>query len=163
MKQKAITYILIVSVIAVWGIIFYRVLAANADDGENKPLARVEQKKAIEYYQLPDTTTLVLNYRDPFLGTAATEPEDTVKVIDAGDLAMDIATTPPAEINWDFIKYSGFIINPATKRLVSIMSINDNEKMMAVGEVSSGVKLLSNLKDSVRVSYQGKTKYIVLK
>lgn len=163
MKSKGLTYVLIVSVIAVWGIIFYRIFLAAGTDEIDAPVAHLRQKEAIENYQINDTAKLVLNYRDPFLGTAVKEADLMQKSPKTSASRNGESSEKPEEINWDFVKYNGFIVNPTSKRVVSIISINNTEKMLAVGETSEGVKLLSNRKDSVKISYRGKTKYIRLK
>ncbi|MNL84889.1 hypothetical protein D3C87_2130050 [compost metagenome] len=63
-------------------------------------------------------------------------------------------------IDWTVIKYSGYITNPVTKKLVSILSVNGMERMLAEGEQFEGARLLKNKKDSVLISWKGKQKYI---
>jgi hypothetical protein len=163
MKSKALTYTLIVSVIAVWGIIFYRVFLTVNNDEDYLQTAKAPQKEALTDYRLSDTGTLVLNYRDPFLGISKKEePKNMEKSFKPASVQMEDSSAKEA-INWDFIKYNGFIVNPANKKVISIVSIHGTEKMMTVGEVSGGVKLLRNFKDSVKVSYKGETRFISLK
>ncbi|WP_423147915.1 hypothetical protein [Rubrolithibacter danxiaensis] len=164
MKSKKITYILIVSVAAIWGIIFYRIfLAANKDDDNLEHLSETVSlaSEPLENYDEQDTFKLALNYRDPFLGTTAKDTLTVMPVINPSTSAPVSVTAP--SINWDIIKYTGFIINPSTKKRVALVRINEREKMLSEGDRSEGVKLLRNLKDSIQISYQGKTKYIVLK
>ncbi|MNL72891.1 hypothetical protein D3C87_1982790 [compost metagenome] len=74
-----------------------------------------------------------------------------------------INVTPPRfdpPINWEIIKYLGYVVSPDTKKLVSIVAINGNERMLSDGEFLEGVKLLKNRRDSILVSWQGKKKYI---
>ena len=59
-----------------------------------------------------------------------------------------------------FIKYSGFIYNPAAKTTISIISVNGKNAMIADGEVAEGVKLIKNMKDSIKISYRNKIRFI---
>ena len=65
-------------------------------------------------------------------------------------------------MDWGFIQYSGYIRNPGSKKLVAIMTVNGKNVMMAEGETTDQVKLLKNLRDSIKISFKGKTKFIVM-
>lgn len=163
MKSKPLTYTLIIAVAAVWGIIFYRIfLAANLDE-DQEVLSKPVKKEVLEDYTFRDTFKLALNYRDPFLGKPMKEEfrqgKDSTR-----SLPKHSAIKPQApEVNWAAIKYSGFIVNPGNKKIVSIISVNNHELTIGEGETTDGLKLLKNLKDSVKIIYQGKTKFISLK
>jgi len=160
-KNKKLTYLLLCAVAGVWGIILYKIFFKEKEDQDIFPSTAVkaDHEPYDKYTVKTDTFKLVLNYRDPFLGTAApaskTEKSDmpSVPVIKA-----PVVIPPP--LNWSGIQYSGRIINPVSKRIVSILSVNGKERMMAEGEVFEGVKLLKNQRDSVLLSWQGKQKYI---
>lgn len=152
------TYLLIVSVLALWGFIFYRV----ADNASAKPAGSAAPEKmalpeADKVFIARDTFTLLLNYRDPFTGEIMEERIGNAPDMDAGP-ALPPAKPEPLKV--DHIKYAGYIINPSSKRSISILTINGKEQMMTEGEVSGEVKLLRNRKDSVEVIYKGKTCFI---
>ena len=162
MKNKKLTYFLIAIVLGVWGLILYRIFDAVSDNDDTAaPVAVKQVKEAFNDYSLPkDTTKLLLNYRDPF-GIA--KPKDTaVRVSKATSLKSTVATAKPA-MNWSFISYSGYIRNPASKKLIALVSINGQNVTLAEGETKNQVKLLKNLRDSIKISYEGKTKFIVIK
>jgi hypothetical protein len=160
MKNKKLTYFLIAAVLGVWGIIFYRIFdAAGSGDNDLIPATEKTIKVAYDDFSCPkDTTKLLLNYKDPF---GLIPPKDTIKV-----KVLPIKNTVPdakPAMNWSFITYSGYIRNPASKKLIALVSINGQNMAMTEGEVKSQVKLLRNLRDSIKVSYGGKTKFIVIK
>ena len=161
MKNKALTYILTALVIAVWGSILYRVFGAfSGDNNDVAVMQDTKPKEAYNDYDIPkDTSHLQLNYRDPF-GIAKPDTEE----IPVGKLVHKqpaIQTAPPIQnTNWSFISYTGYIHNPGNKNLLAIVSINGKENMMKEGETNDQVKLLKNMKDSIKVSYFGKTKVI---
>lgn len=142
--------------------IIYRIfVAVNADDGHAFQNTAVLKKEVFNDYTIPkDTARLLLNYRDPF---AAPKPEE--EELPAGKPAGPKVTGPvpvKPSVNWSGIRYSGYIHNPGSKKLIAMMNINGKELMMVEGETADQVKLIRNLKDSVKVSYQGATKFITL-
>ncbi|OOQ58334.1 hypothetical protein [Mucilaginibacter pedocola] len=165
MKNKKVTYLLIVFVAVVWGLIGYRVFAAlNSDeDGAVTPQkAAIVKEPIVDYTRPEDTVKLNFNYRDPFEEGKEAPP---VKV---AALAAPVAVSRPAmpmgppPINWGMIQYTGYIRNPDTKKLIALLTVNGKSLMLAEGEQGEGLKLLKNLKDSVKVAYQNKTKFIAL-
>jgi hypothetical protein len=160
-KNKGVTYLLIGAVAVVWGIIIYRVFFMDPlEDGRDSFLkANITHEPFDQYEVKEDTSILALNYRDPFLSKSSAPVEVPKSGLDVHPVQGTIkALAPP--INWNIIKYSGYITNPRTKRLVSILTVNGKERMVAEGESLEGVKLLKNKRDSVLVSWMGKQKYI---
>ena len=162
MKNKKLTYFLLVVVAAVWGIIIYRILnAAQATDEPDIPAAVRPVKEEYNDFSLPkDTARLLLNYRDPF---GLTVVKDTTKTTIRTGPVKPAATAVKPTVNWSFISYAGYIRNPATKRLVALVSINGQNVTLAEGETRSQVKLLKNLRDSIKIVYAGKIKFITIK
>jgi len=161
-KNKKLTYLLICAVAAVWGIIIYKVLF-NETEADYEPKFKAVKEEAEpfdQYLAKDDTFKLVLNYRDPFLGGASivTENKNTGTAVPVP--ANFNQPPPPPPIDWSLIKYSGYIVNPTTKKLVAILAVNGREQMISEGQSFEGVKLLQNRKDSILVSWQGKKKYI---
>lgn len=161
-KNKKVTYLLICAVAAVWGIIVYRVFFNESGDDEvtSSFKAKTADEPYDKYVAKNDTFKLALSYRDPFLGKAAVVAE-VVKAGPAVEHALPVPIKPfvPA-LNWSSIKYSGYITNPKTKNIVSIVTVNGKERMIGEGEIFEGVKLLKNKRDSILVSWLGKQKYI---
>jgi hypothetical protein len=159
MKNKALTYGLGFAVLAVWGLILYRVFAyVKTDDASDSAPVTFTKEPYNDYSIKKDTATLNLRYRDPF---GLVKPPDTEKVVKK-HMEPHMAVIPKPAFNWDFIKYTGYIRNPDTKKLIAVLQINGKSAMLAEGEVSDNVKLLKNAQDSVKVSFNGKVKYIVM-
>jgi hypothetical protein len=161
MKNKKLTYLLIFIVLVVWGLILHRVFAATSgNEDEGLPLAVTPAKEAYNDFEIPkDTTRLLLNYRDPF-GLVKFKDTVALKTVVHKDL-IRLKVIPA--INWNFIQYSGYIRNPSSKKLIALLTINGKNEMLSEGETIDQVKLIKNLRDSIRVSFNGKTKYILLK
>lgn len=158
-KNKALTYVLIVVVLLVWGLIIYRIVIAYSSNHDESYVPPPAPKEVFNDYAVPkDTARLLLNYRDPF-GIAARK--DTAKPLPRIRQNTGIArANVPPPFNWDIIRYSGYIKNPGSKKLIAFMKINGQEAMMSEGETIGQFKLVRNMKDSVLFKSGGKTKYI---
>jgi hypothetical protein len=167
-KNKVTVYLLGTTVALVWGIIIYRVAAAAGnDDSDAVTEHRVQLPKETldDYAYKPDTTSLMLNYPDPFLQTKPAEVrKDTLQIPVSRLLAsrpvINSTVVLKPVLNWNFIRYSGYIANAHGKKLIALVSINGKSLMLGEGESAEQVKLLKNLKDSIKVSYQNHTKFI---
>ncbi len=167
-KNKVTVYLLGGMVALVWGIIIYRVAnAAGNDDNDTVTERRVQFPKETldDYAYKPDTTSLMLNYPDPFRQSKPAEVrKDTVQIPVSKLLAVRPVVISPVvpkpALNWSFIRYSGYIANAHGKKLIALVNINGKSLMLGEGESAEQVKLLKNLKDSIKVSYQNHTKFI---
>lgn len=161
-KNKKLTYFLICAVALVWGVILYRVFFNNAEEDyvPKSGIADVKHEPYDQYVLKEDTFKLALNYKDPFLGgiVAASEPNLSGPVVKQVNFVPPMPARPT--VDWSVIKYSGYIINPLTKKMVSIIVVNGRERMLAEGEHFEGAQLLKNKRDSVLISWKGKQKYI---
>ena len=169
MKNKKGILFLIVSVAAVWGLIFYKVFTATgAEDTYSLPVAHTSVAyESLDDYKLQDTDVLQLNYPDPFLKAelqtlpvVTAEPEKANSAPGAFFSARQSTAKP--QVNWPEISFIGTIQNAENKRRISLMKVNGKEHMLKEGDWTDGVRLLKNLRDSVLISYQQKTKFIKL-
>jgi len=158
------TYFLGFIVLVVWGLIIYRVFDAAGGSGDDPvtPTANPRQKEAYNDYAIPkDTIRLLLNYRDPF---------GIIKTIDTAEIPIkklvhrSLVNSPvrPA-FNWSFIQYAGYIRNPDSKKLIALVTINGKNEMFSEGEIKDNVKLIRNFRDSIKIRFNGATKFIAIK
>lgn len=159
-KNKKLTYLLLCAVAAVWGVVVYRVFFNEPiEDDIRVSNTKVAHEPYDQYSARNDTFKLVLDYRDPFTGKEI-KPPVVVKASSSGQHLLKPFVQGPPPLNWSAVRYAGYIVNPETKHLVAIMSVDGIERMLSEGESLQGVKLLKNRKDSVLVSWMGKQKYI---
>jgi hypothetical protein len=161
MKNKKLTYFLGFAVLVVWGLIIYRIIG-TVDNGDDTAATApvLTKKEPFNDYAVPkDTTRLLLNYRDPF---GLVPFKDTVKAVSHKRTARNIIIAAVPAMNWGFIKYSGYIRNPGSKQLIALVQINGKSADMREGDVVDKVKLLKNMQDSVKVLFNGKTKFITI-
>jgi hypothetical protein len=161
MKNKKLTYFLLVAVIGIWGVILYRIFSAAGGDDPIPVVSAKIIKESYDDYTIPkDTTHLLLNYRDPF-GLVREKDTTVISLAKKAHKYESTASLKPA-IDWNFIKYTGYVRNTGSKTLVAILSINGKSVMMAEGETAEKVTLMKNMRDSVKISFNGKTKFILM-
>ncbi len=161
MKNKKLTYLLGLVVLVVWGMIIYRIFSAVGGSDDDPAMTTAKPvKEAYNDFSIPkDTTHLLLNYRDPF---GLVIKKDTTRLI--SKRSRERTPLPaPRPMDWSFIHYSGYMLNPATKKLIALVSINGQNTTLAEGQSKFEVKLVRNMRDSIKISYQGKTKFIGIK
>ncbi|MBB6126356.1 hypothetical protein [Mucilaginibacter lappiensis] len=158
MKNKKTIYLLGLLVFIVWGMIIYRIYVAVSDHPDPVIATTTKAKEPYDDYAIPkDTSRLQARYRDPF---GLVPNKDTTKASPAKTIPRNISLNVPPGINWTAINYMGYIQNPGSKKIIAIMHINGKEVMMTEGENAEQVKLLRNLRDSIKISYHGQIKFI---
>jgi hypothetical protein len=173
MKNKAAVYLLGLLVLVVWGMIIYRVVGASSGDdgaGTSSPVPHYSKAPMNDYALKKDTASLRLNYSDPFaLPAMAKAKKDTTQIPVARLLhggarpqGASLGTSKPAPMNWTFIRYAGYIRNPKSKKLLALLTISGRSVTLAEGESDGGVRLLKNLRDSIKITYQNKVHFTTL-
>jgi hypothetical protein len=159
-KNKRLTYILGLLVTIVWGMITYRVflMFSSTEEPDTYEVSiPITKLSAEDYTPAADTSILSLNSRDPF---EAAEKTDTVKKAIAAPVRQTIARHISKPVNWGFIHYDGYIRNPNSNKLIAMLRVNGKSVTLSEGEASEHVRLLKNLKDSVKIAFEGRTTYI---
>lgn len=164
MKSKNLKIILIVSTIAIWGIISFKIISFL-----KKPTVPViseyqQEKKSKELYK-KETFEIVANYRDPFL----TEKINTKNVSNNNiENKQSKNSKKPTtgnkrnelkkEIIWPSIKYKGQIFNKNTQKQTGMITIN-NKKFLVMKEIVYEEIYVDNIyQDSIRLIYQNEVK-----
>jgi len=157
-----LTYGLGLVVLVVWGLIIYRVIEAAGGDDSPLPssTAKISKEPYNDFALAADTTKLLLNYRDPFGLVKQKDTAAPVKRVHFKALAPMI---PKPAFNWGFIQYSGFMYNPSSKKMVTLVSINGRNETLTDGATKDNVKLIKNMRESIKISYNGITKFITRK
>lgn len=154
MNKKGINGLLIVVVLIIWGLIFYRLFNSFfAEPSENIP-TQTNQKKIIAEIERKDFI-LRADYRDPFLGKMFKEAVKPKMQNIAIPKKVVKEEKPVTEI-----KFLGMIKNKTSNKGIALVSINGEDKMAAEGEERVGVKFIKITSDSVRVICQGKSCWV---
>ncbi len=150
MKNTKITYLLILSVLIIWGIIGYRFFTSLSDE---KKFSKIDQTNT---YTIKNDNiknyTLKLNYRDPFLGKIFHQTT-TKKVV--------VRKTSKVEnkINLDGMVFNGLITNGKNK--IAIINFHGQEYLIKEGETFNQMTFLKHYKDSTLIRVSGQN--IILK
>ena len=149
MKNKTKTYILLTLVLGIWGVIGYKILSAANPTSPDMVQQRVDvsfnPKAKIE----TDTFSIQTVNRDPFLGTLLVKKKSTPKKI-----------KPKTPLIWKPIIYHGIISNQNNKAKVFIISIENQQHLIKVGQTINEIKLVRGNNNSVLLSYKGEKKTI---
>lgn len=152
MKNKKKTYLLLVAVLAIWGILGFRIIATlGPSDEVQTPIktATLEQPLTLK---IRDTFSINANYRDPFLGTL---PKTKKK-----------SKTPkkkPPKAPKRSIAYHGSVAQNGAKSRLFFVWIDDQQHIFEKGKSVDGVTLVWGTKERIKVTYGGHTETHALK
>ncbi|MBC7387687.1 MAG: hypothetical protein H7329_00610 [Opitutaceae bacterium] len=162
MKNKNVTYFLGISVLVVWGLIFFRFFNSESDE-DLSPIQTNNHYTKIDKNE-KDTFELILNYRDPFLGQLAEIRNNSDANRKNDGKIKKLKTTKPkvviAPIDWSFVSYLGTIYGKQSKKKLAILRINESEKMVGNNDKIGDLVILKVGKDSVLVSFLGNRKVL---
>lgn len=152
MNSKLKTYILLVAVLAIWGVIGYKIMGAV-----NPNSVTVAQKNSLEAFTPKkirdlDTFTIQPVERDPFLGHLYIKKKPKPRVV---------KTSVKKELVWPSILYHGVISNQGGKEALYIVSINGQQQILKTGQSIDGVTLKKANKTEIQISFKGKRKTIL--
>lgn len=160
MRNRAVTYFLLGTVLLVWGGIFFKVFATFFSQEKN--VYKLPIRKTVETsvdYEMA-VYSIKADYRDPFLGNSSSiVEEDFLKPASkpGKKRTKKIETKPVvAPVDWSFFKYLGLIKNSGNGKKIGLVSIRNQEVMIEEGREYDGLKCLKYYKDSIIVIYQGK-------
>ncbi len=155
MKNKGVTYLLLLVVAVIWYQVFFRLKSTLEDDG--LPTLLVDDYKINANNFIRDTFTLKANYRDPFDGKLSFIA-DTVK---KKTVSTTIKEKPIQRVEkWSQINYYGLMRKIESKNPLAVIKIDNQQFFLRKGdEVYDGYKVLSIYRDSVLIEYKRKSKY----
>ncbi len=152
MNNKIKTYLLLLAVLSIWGIIGFKVFSTLNPESP----ATVKDDNIITFSPKSqtkiDTFSIKTVSRDPFLGT----------LYKAKKVAVKASPKPlKSPLVWPTIIYHGAVARQQSKMKVFVVSINGNQHIMKVGQEIADVKLLRAVAKSITVRYKGVRKTIV--
>ncbi len=150
MKNRNNSFLLVLVVILVWGIIGYKVYKVKYPSNEsfhieNSTTAFIPEE-IIEAKQF----TIKLNYRDPFLGNL-----EEKKQKNKSKYILNKSITFPK------IYYKGMLSSKGkVSKTIFFVMINGKELFLSAGEQEEGVKLLKGSHKEIKVSFKNIKKTI---
>ncbi len=153
MTKQQKTYVLLVAVIAVWGVIGYQIYSKLGNDTEiATEMAAIEkyQPKNIEQrvaYSINET------YRDPFLGTIKTKK----KVVKRKKAMKKTDPTKP----FPNIVYNGVVNGGGVQSYV--LTVNGKQELFKLRETIKNIKLVKASSEKITVQFNNESKSFDLK
>lgn len=157
MKGKKGIYILLPVVIAIWGIIGYKIYKSVYPDVNRETTANTIDFKAVAD-TTQETYTLAANYYDPFLsGIQSKKYSDNATNKNPKALVKPKNLVPEkTPLVWPLIKYKGSVINQQSNVQIALVSINNKDFLFKKGETKLDLTVLEIKKDSVKISFKEK-------
>ena len=121
MKKQTKTYLLLGFVLLIWGIIGFKLLGALSSKPEQSNIVERSINFTPKAVKKKDTFSLVVNYRDPFLGTL---PTPTKK----NRARKIVPKDPEPEIK---IEYTGLVQDKDTKERIFFLTIEGQPHLMS--------------------------------
>lgn len=150
MKNKTKTYLLLVTVLAIWGIIGFKIVSTLNPDVPKASLYNEQVAFNPEIKSEVDTFSVQIVNRDPFLGTLMVKkPKVKTKSI-----------KPKEPLVWVPVIYQGNVNKQASKNKVFVVSINGVQHLMKKGQTIEGITLIKGNNTEIVVSYKGARKTI---
>nr|WP_299381230.1 hypothetical protein [Allomuricauda sp.] len=143
MSKQAKTYMLLAFVLAVWGVIGFKVIKALSPEPEVAH-SMPNVVNVVENKVQRDTFTLYADYRDPFLGTLKTAKPKIKKP------RAKKTDTPKKKI-----LYAGLISESGSKGSLFFVTIDGQQHIMSPRQEINGVRLVKGSAKSIQVTYGG--------
>lgn len=151
MKGKTKTYLLLVAVLTIWGIIGFKIVSTLNPDA---PEAN-QQEDMVAFIPktniAADTFSIQPSERDPFLGTLLVKKQEINK---------PTTSTPKEDFVWMPLVYHGTVSKQDSKEKICVISIDGQQHIMKIGQAMNGVKLLKVTNTEIIVGYKGARKTI---
>lgn len=160
MKDKRVLFVLIIAVVAIWGLIGYKLVVGDVDESiitaPRSMDKNVVGELEVESYQLLN------NYRDPFQAQRINygSRSNGVEKNSNQKVTVQKKSEPLA---WPPITFGGLIKRKNSKEKVALLKVNSSDHLMRINEEIEGIKVLKIEKDSIQVIYKGEKKVIYKK
>jgi len=151
-NNKQSTYLLLVVVAIVWGLIFYRIFIGLRPSSPAMP----QKQNVMPTIYTEEKNThfeLFANYRDPFLGkvygqkTKPTAPKPPPKKIQPKKIVPPI---PKSNLKLFFL---GLVSSSKYKKKVGFIRYNNKEQMIEEGEQLQDITIVRFTKDSMLIKH----------
>lgn len=158
MKNKKLSWILLPAVLAIWGMIGWKVYAAmNGEDevfANNVPQTSLYSDTSV----VPEDYTLSLNYRDPFF-----EPQQKPKTVSTNVKKTEtpsVQTSAPQVTQWPSVSYGGLVRQTQSGKTVGFLIINGSSHFVNAGDVAGELTVVKMWSDSVEVKFAKESRRI---
>jgi hypothetical protein len=162
MKNKKLLWILLPAVLAIWGMIGWKIYSAlNESEDVAEPVENA-LLSATDSAVVPDSYELFLDYRDPFLGERV---KQAVAVTKTNASNTNVAKPLPDKEKSDPLPtlfYYGLVKETSSNKMVGFLQVNSQTYFVKQNDVIGEVKVGRIWSDSVEIYLHSK-KLIVSK
>ncbi|WP_323787691.1 hypothetical protein [Psychroserpens sp.] len=145
MKSKTKTYLLLIGVLLIWGIIAYKIIIGINPD---EPVL-IQQNSNVAFNPIAsqeiDTFSIQNVNRDPFLGTLSSRKKHNNQITKS---VHKNSTENQLEII-----YKGLIQKQNTSDQVFVIHIENTEHLLKTGQTIDKIKLVSGNQKSIKIFY----------
>ncbi len=153
MKNKTKTYVLLASVLAIWGTITYKIINGLNPDTPEITATEFNQTFNPKPPTSIDTFTIKDIDRDPFLGTLS--KKETKKLSNS-----KIQSYSNGIKNFPIVVFNGVVKKQNAKEQIFVLSINNKQQLMKRGQVIDSVTLVKGNKSEIVIRYHQKLQTI---
>ena len=149
MTKQQKTYLLLMAVLIVWGIIGHQ-MYTRLHPANTTP-STIEVPHTLGNQKLVDTSHYQLHppYRDPFLGKLAQQNKNIKKR----------RSTPKVQVPFPNLVYNGLVRSNTAK--LYIITLNGQQEIVAIGERIQNIKLVSGNAEMIVIKFGKHTKTIL--
>jgi hypothetical protein len=159
MKNRQLIYILIPLVLIVWGLIIFKIFK-QIRHSNNHASEVFSNLKNSDQVTEPDSFSLILHYRDPFL-QGIVRPLSSSRSFGSLINNNSNLTSIKPQVNFPASKYSGLVINYKNKNKLGVIKIDNKDFLVKEGELIAGEKIIRLYNDSVIVRFRNIKKTIL--
>jgi len=148
LKNKKITYLLIVLVALIWGLIFYKIYANFG--GKRLVEKNLPPSFAIvEKGQHDSIFKLSCNYPDPFLKGSGQSTAAPIK-----------NTGSPKIVTWPLIEYRGLMTSNNKNESTGLLKVQVSNLLVKQGKVYAEIKVRTITRDSIFLEFQNESRWL---
>lgn len=161
MKNKKTVYFLVPIVLAIWGMIGWKVYAAIGGREKDVSIPSAEKKIKIST-GISDTLELIANYRDPFLDRMLERTNLPKQNSSQKAQKEKLLEVPKQELKWPKIIYHGLVKKSGSERTLGFLGVDGKSHFVKSGDDVGNLKVGKIWKDSVEV-FWGREKVVFRK
>jgi hypothetical protein len=156
MKSRKVIWLMIV-VSGIWGTIGFKIYQGLNPDNAQAPIRIPEKMENTR--QTKEAYSLILNYRDPFLGKMVSRNTPAV-VREKRPAFTKAENTTISVIPWTKIEYMGVLDNTSRNSRIASLRMDSVDYMGKSGDIVNGFKIGIIYKDSIQLFFAKQKKII---
>lgn len=160
MKEKQLKYVLMGVVALIWGFVIYKYFFWQPASELAGPVKNVDLSPLSEAEQSPDTFSLRLDYRDPFLSKVYASRSFAPAAVPAPNSSAAVAARPQAppppvlEPEWKSISYHGLIKESGGDKALGLLRFKNRSYSIQAGDMVEAFEIKAMWKDSVLIRHE---------